>query len=262
MVGKRSDVAWERFGRHDPYFGVISDEQFHGRNLDDRTRDQFFRSGEEHVRSVIETIHRHVDAAFSPRDALDFGCGVGRLLIPLARTCDRVVGVDVSESMLREARSNCDRNEVVNVELVKADDGLSQVRGRFDFIHSVIVFQHIPPSRGLAIFRELIGLLTDDGIGAVHFTYGRDASRLRRTIHWMRSRVPAVNGVVNLVQGRVWRYPFMQMNNYRMNRILRVMQESDCREMFVQLTDHGGHLGAILYFKKASGAADAEARLG
>ena len=38
----------------------------------------------------------------SPRIAVDFGCGTGRNLIPLAEKGWRVVGVDLSLDMLRE----------------------------------------------------------------------------------------------------------------------------------------------------------------
>ncbi len=79
--------------------------------------------------------------------ALDFGCGVGRLVIPLSKIAESVTGVDVSESMLNEAISNCDNQNVNNANFIKADDNLSMLSGKYDFIHSYIVFQHIPTKR-------------------------------------------------------------------------------------------------------------------
>ena len=38
-------------------------------------------------------------------DALDFGCGVGRLTQPLAARVRQVVGLDISDEMIRRARS-------------------------------------------------------------------------------------------------------------------------------------------------------------
>jgi SAM-dependent methyltransferase len=50
----------------------------------------------------------------------DLGCGRGRHAIPLARKGYRVTGVDISENMLRLARSRAER-EGVRVEWVKED---------------------------------------------------------------------------------------------------------------------------------------------
>jgi SAM-dependent methyltransferase len=255
MPGVEPDEAWEAYGKRDPYFGVLADERYRSSRLDDRARAEFFRTGEEHVASVLATVRRRLDAEFRPSRALDFGCGVGRLLVPLAAICEEVVGVDVSESMLAEAHRNCERRAIDNVRLVRSDDGLTAVRGRFDLVHSVIVFQHIPPPRGLEILRALLEVLEDGGVGVLHFTFARRAPRLRRTVHWLRKRVPLVHGAVNLVQGRPFSYPMMQMNDYDLARVLEILQRAGVTESFVELTDHGGHLGAMLYFRKPGAAA-------
>ena len=72
--------------------------------------------------SILSNIHKHLDPGFQPINALDFGCGVGRLVIPLAKISTSAVGIDVSESMLAEARKNCELNSVHNIDLVKSDD--------------------------------------------------------------------------------------------------------------------------------------------
>ena len=110
-------------------------------------------------------------ADFQPRRVLDFGCGVGRLVLPLSRLCEEVVGVDVAEAMLSEAAANCRQAGATNVRLIRGDDRLSGVTGPFDFIHSFIVFQHVPVQRGLVLLERLLDLLAPDGVGALHFTY-------------------------------------------------------------------------------------------
>jgi SAM-dependent methyltransferase len=52
---------------------------------------------------------------------LELGCGTGRVLLPIARTGVRVVGVDRSESMLAAARRRLRRSRRSNVSLVRAD---------------------------------------------------------------------------------------------------------------------------------------------
>ncbi|HKJ31811.1 MAG TPA: class I SAM-dependent methyltransferase [Balneolales bacterium] len=97
---------------------------------------------------ILKKIRKYVDPHFSINRALDFGCGVGRLLIPLSVYSSHVTGVDVSESMLDEARKNCEARQITNVDFIKSDDDLSLLNRKFNFIHSYIVFQHIPAKRG------------------------------------------------------------------------------------------------------------------
>lgn len=143
-----TDRDWEKWGGTDPYFGVCSEGRFHAEAMTPASRDAFFRSGEEHVARTYSDIERLFKVDFKPENVLDFGCGVGRLLIPFARRAKQVVGVDVSTSMLAEARRNCIDAGILGVSLVESDDGLTRAEGRFDLVHSHIVLQHIPWKRG------------------------------------------------------------------------------------------------------------------
>ena len=51
---------------------------------------------------------------------LELGCGTGRVVVPLSREGFQVTGVDLSESMLREARRKS-REEELQIEWIKAD---------------------------------------------------------------------------------------------------------------------------------------------
>jgi SAM-dependent methyltransferase len=88
-----TDRDWEKWGSSDPYFGVLSTNRFRQKHLSEETREEFFETGEEHVRMILETLRRVFDPEFTPGKILDFGCGVGRLLIPFARRQSYVVGV-------------------------------------------------------------------------------------------------------------------------------------------------------------------------
>ena len=174
--------------------------------------------------------------------------------MPLARRIDQVVGLDISESMLLEAKENCQRSGLDNVDLLKSDDRLTNLKGRFDFIHSFIVFQHIPTDRGEAIVTEMISHLRDGGIGALHFTYASFAPAWKRTYRRIRATVPFVHNFANLVQGRPFGYPLMQMNQYDINKLLLILQQNGCHRVHIRfsdrLSDHDGHLGVFLFFKK------------
>lgn len=245
-----SDLAWERFGRTDAYFGVVSQDRFRHAGVPGQARRDFFASGEAYIDSLIGILESGLVQEFSPRRGLDFGCGVGRLVLPLAKRCEAVVGIDVSESMLAEARKNCDEAGLTNIELLSSDDQLSQLSGSFDFIHSFIVFQHIAPRRGEALVQKLLGMLEDGGIGALHFTYGNRMPMRDRMIRLIRERVPLAHNVSNLFRGRPWGYPHMQMNEYNLNRLADMLEQNGCHQIMLRFSNHGGHRGAMLIFRK------------
>lgn len=223
---ENTNKAWEKYGETDPYFGVLNLEKFRGKNLDLEVLQDFFVSGSEHIDQILSNIHKHLDPEFWAINSLDFVCGVGRLVIPLAKISKSAVGIDVSESMLAEARKNCESNSVHNIDLVKSDDALSKLAGRkFNLIHSYIVFQHIATHRGEVILEKLLDYLEEGGVGVLHFNYANIESTSRQIQYYLRRFVPGVNGLVNISKGRKFSYPMMQMNQYQFNRIFKILQK-------------------------------------
>ncbi len=243
---------WDRLAR-DPYYAVINDEAYRGTRLSDGEKDRFDRSGEADVARTLQDIRALIDPDFRPRHALDLGCGTGRLTIPLARVCTDVVGVDISEVMLSEAGRNATERDVTNVRFVATKQYFGD-RGPSwpspDFIHSYIVFQHIPPRAGMWITRSLFERLAPAGIGALHYTFARRASSLRRLAHLLRRTVPGVNMLANVVKDRRLLEPMIPMYEYDLAQIFALLAENHCEIVHVRLTDHGGHLGAMLYFRR------------
>jgi len=172
-----TDQAWEEWGRQNPYFGVLADKKFRSENLTASTKAEFFATGDDHVRHVMDVCRHHFDPDFQPQRILDFGCGTGRLVIPFAKTAAEVVGLDVSDSMLAEARRNCESHGLVNVQLLKSADTIGDSLGEFDLVHSFIVFQHIPVAKGMHILRQVLRRVRQGGFAAIHITYSRKAYR-------------------------------------------------------------------------------------
>jgi len=112
---------------------------------------------------------------------LELGCGMGRLLRPLAPRVARVVGVDLSEEMLRRARDHC--GGLPNVELHSTDGDLGFLPDRaFDFVFSHIVFQHLPrKAYAERYFREAFRLLVPGGVFRVQVD-GRSRQFFRRLL--------------------------------------------------------------------------------
>jgi SAM-dependent methyltransferase len=246
LVDMSTDAAWEEWGNRDPYYGVITNPKFRRTVLNEDAKREFFESGASHVHHVLTTIRKHIDPEFAPRRILDFGCGVGRLLVPFATMAEEVVGLDVSPSMLQEARRNCAERKLRNVRLLVSDDQLSAMDGQFDLIHSSIVFQHIPVHRGRIIFSNLLRRLNSRGAAAMHLTYSK--TRFAATYGTPPETVPiAVRPRNNDTD------PEIQMNSYNMNEIIFLMQSHGVQGYYTEFSDHGGELGVFLYFS-ATGA--------
>ena len=157
MLGNNSDNEWKKFGRKNPYYWVTTKSKFFDDVLDENRKKEFFNEGRDYAHRLLKIIRRHVNPDFSPKKVLDFGCGVGRVAIPLCDLADSVVGMDISDTMLDEARKNARKMKIDNLNFVENDNRLGQ--GAFDFIHSIYVFQHIPWPRGRKILEKLLNQL-------------------------------------------------------------------------------------------------------
>jgi hypothetical protein len=62
--------------------------------------------------------------------------------------------------------------------------------------------------------------------------------------------MPFLNPLANLLEGRRWDEPMMQMNRANLNRMFHLLHAAGCQQVLTQLTDHGGELGALLVFRK------------
>jgi SAM-dependent methyltransferase len=88
----------------EPYFTVLTDPRFLRANLTEESRAEFFRSGDALVDFLVRTIQLRLAPDFAPTAILDYGCGPGRLAVPLARLAARrggtVTAVDRSPRTL------------------------------------------------------------------------------------------------------------------------------------------------------------------
>lgn len=242
---------WERYGAVDPYYGVLSEPEFHHSRLDVAARERFFETGRRHVAESLAAIESFLGADYECRAALDYGCGVGRVTLPLAERCEHVYGVDVSPSMLREAERNARRMELGNVDWIPAER-LDELSGAYDLVHSFLVFQHIPVREGERIFAKLVRGLRPGGVGSIQVAL-RPSHPAAGAFHWTVKTVPLAYNIVNVAQGRVWSYPHMQMNHYSLNRLGRLLADEGTTEWhtsFLAGLGRMSHDSAIIVFRK------------
>jgi 2-polyprenyl-3-methyl-5-hydroxy-6-metoxy-1,4-benzoquinol methylase len=189
--------------------GVVAEFDDERQHLEGEKRDRFFDKGIKQVEGLAENIEAYTGRSLDGRTVLDYGCGVGRLVIPLSRRCEHVFGVDINPALLAAGERYAAEESVTNVDWLLIDR-LPELSGRYDAVLSYWVFQHIPPREGEEIFAELLRGLRPDGVGAIHFT------------------VPPRYSMRELV-GRVdlW---YQLMNSYSLNRLGRVLAQQGITE--------------------------------
>jgi trans-aconitate methyltransferase len=242
-----SDKHWVELGRIDPYLRTVRtldpyklDPSFGG------DIDAYFESGERYLTDLFEAIRIHVAPDFRPRVAVDFGCSVGRVAIPLAKRCEALIGLDVSSDVLKEAEENATRRGVKNARWLPSDDDLTQLDQKVDLFHSYNVLQHMPVARGLHVVRAALSRLAPGGVVAVHVPYDDRASPVRRAINWAQAAVPGVHWLANLARRRPLRYPHMLMNPYDISDLLSLIRERGGGDVYCKLIDQGRYPGAIV----------------
>jgi SAM-dependent methyltransferase len=230
---RNTDKDWTKIAEEAPYWGVLSADEFKGVAIDSDARERFFASGETQIASLFAEIEG-ISPGFSPNRSLDFGCGVGRVLLPIATRSREAIGIDIAPNMLALTKSNAEASGVDNIELVLSDDTLSRVTGRFDFVHSFIVLQHIPPERGYQIIRQLLSLLEPGGVFALHIGFAKarelmvhemPAARYYRRdgtiLHDLCAQPPPPEGTV-------------QMFDYDLNQVFAIVSEFPIGRMSVK----------------------------
>jgi trans-aconitate methyltransferase len=217
LFGENTDQTWRDLAREDPYFAVLTTEGTRGAGEDPERKTAFMRTGEEFA-DLVFAVWPELQQIDRSR-VVDFGCGVGRLLIPFARRFDEAVGVDVSDVMLAEARANAAAAGVNNLRLV-ADVAET---GPADLVHSQIVLQHIPVARGLELIAGMWRQVRPGGVLAIQFPIAADLSTTGRIYKALTSAAPWLRPAINLLRGKPPNADRMQMNVYPLNDIVQML---------------------------------------
>ena len=244
-----NESIWEYFGENDPYFAVNTISEMRSEILDEDKIKLFFERGEEYIKTIWQEIEEHFTADFKPQRSLDFGCGVARMTLPIAKRSGEAVGVDISTHMLEVARKNADLFGCKNVSFIKGDDTISKVTGKFDFIHSFVVFQHVAPKIGEIIFKRMVEMLSEGGIGMLHVTYENTVSTGAQKLRFALYRDFSFTYKLRNLILRKKKEPLIPMYSYNLNRLMLILQQNDCHNCHIRFSHHGVE-GVLLFFQK------------
>src|ERR1700694_4486121 len=170
---------WDERARQNAFWYIHSQLDFQHPDAE-----EFWRSGEDNLIRTMEPFGLQLRG---DEHVLEIGCGVGRMTKALATRCAHVVGIDVSEEMVRRGRELL--AGIDNVELLVGSGhdlgGLGDES--FDACYSFIVFPPIPePSITLAYIREMGRVLRPGGWSLFQVS---ESSTIHDAAYW-RQRTP------------------------------------------------------------------------
>lgn len=162
-MAREAQDAWTHWGERDPLYAVMSEP---GKQDNRWDAEEFYASG----RSDVERVREWLAASgltLGGKEALDFGCGPGRLTQALAVHFEHVTGVDVSVPMLELARANNRRGARVTY-VHNASSAIPDVpAASMEFGLSLITLQHIPTRHQKRFLASLLSKLSPGGLFVV-----------------------------------------------------------------------------------------------
>ncbi|MGF1605638.1 MAG: class I SAM-dependent methyltransferase [Rhodothalassiaceae bacterium] len=255
MASRDTDLDWQIIAENKPFWGVLSQPVYEPDALTEQSLEEFYQSGEVFVRNLYALVRAHLDPDFTPGRVFDFGCGVGRLLLPMARLSDEALGVDIAPGMLKLCSERAQALGLTNVAVQQSDDSLADVNGPFDLVNSYITLQHIPPDRGLRLLETLIGKIAVGGIGSLQLTYGKGRGFFLHEQPQARFYRRHGDQLFDLCPTQHPQPPgHITMYDYDLNSVFALVSLAAGHPVVTLPTNDDNHLGVHLIFKKARSA--------
>jgi len=236
---------WEDLARREPYFALLNDDGSPDVKGSANATAAFFEAGEGDIATLLPAIVSLLGRDVTLDRVLDFGCGAGRLTLPLARRARNAVACDIAQTILEHARRNAEQAGLHNVTFIGVEALAGS--GPFDFICSLLVFEHIPNKPGYEIIRTLMTLLEPGGVAALHIPFRRPAATLLRLIRFRSLPENRTRGVIRHVQRRA--PDPAERCEYEERSILRSIALAGAR-VVARLPIHRGHAGGVLIIEK------------
>ena len=165
-----NNITTEKLMKSDWNARANYDVKFSIRAVDSQTDKDFWNSGLADSELIIGRNTNRYDMIMQSRDpknlkALEIGCGIGRILIPMAGIFGEVIGIDISNEMVKLGKEKISDIKNCNI-LENSGSDLSFLEDNyFDFCYSFIVFQHIPKKSIVADYMaEISRVLKSNGV--------------------------------------------------------------------------------------------------
>lgn len=181
--------TWTQLGDEDPLWAVVSHD---GRRKGRWDVEAFFQTGEKDVAAYHAILMKH-GCSSQLTTILDFGCGVGRLSHAWAKRSQSVVGVDVSPTMIENARRLARALNNVEFRLNDRERLEGTPSNHFELVASHICLQHMPWSMAQRYIEEFARVCRPGGWVAFQVPAARRnpaRSRISLIRRWIVDHLP------------------------------------------------------------------------
>ena len=232
-----SSSAFDRFAAREPYFSILTDPRFLRDRLTPEAERDFFASGESVVAWMLGVIDAGLVPQFAPMSILEYGCGIGRLALPLARRPAEVTAVDRSPAMLTIARQEAERRGLGHITF-QAPADLFAANRPFDLVVCYHVLQRLRRIDALALVRRLMALVGDGGVAVFQWPYRTEDGALVGASRWLREVVPGANALANVLRGKPAEHPLIPTHTLDLHEGLAVLEDAGAETIHVALQRH------------------------
>ena len=160
-ISEKMKRDWDERAQHHAKFWIAT-ENYHSDEV-------FSRSGQQTAQALLTALQGFHQPIWK---VLDIGCGIGRVLKPLAPFFQTLVGVDVSSAMIAQSKSwlagysHISTLENSGIDLREFSDA------SFDLVYSYVAFQHMPRPVFDQYLGEINRVLTKNGYLAFQIPIG------------------------------------------------------------------------------------------
>jgi SAM-dependent methyltransferase len=160
-ISEKMKRDWNQRAQHHARFWIATENY--------QTEEVFAQSGQDTAQALLEAIKGLYRSSWK---VLDIGCGIGRVLKPLAKHFHALVGIDVSPTMIAQSKAwlsefpHVTTFEASGVDLRDFEDQ------SFNLVYSYVAFQHMPRLVFENYLGEINRVLTPEGYLALQLPIG------------------------------------------------------------------------------------------
>lgn len=223
--------VWSDYGEKDPFFSVLTNDEFKMDSITVEGEKKFYQSGAEDAEEFFKACARNRISPPWNGTIVDFGCGLGRVGEHLARKFETYIGVDISPSHLARAKARFASVGSRDAHFMLLPDYLDHPMPA-DAYFSIIVLQHNPPPIIAMMLDKLCGMLRPGGIGYFQVPIALFDYEFHLTDYL---QAPPSHGA-------------MEMHPLPQHEVFRILHRNACYPLEVRQEDKVGPIGISMTF--------------